>query len=187
MPNNCILNYAARLGYDKNGALGIGSTFDSSWNTGAVTYSADSLTATIGGNSNAVSAANITSGRKYFEMTYAAVARYAPVMGIVTTANAAAGYGGAGAIALWPVDGGSVQIAEAGTVVETHPEIQITSNDILGVMLDFDAQTVSFFKNGQSIGISRPMPGNSYRAHAGSPGSAYLAQVTANFGAKPFM
>lgn len=188
MPNNCILNYFANLVVSKNGALAIGGTFDPSWMTNYVTYSGDSLAASIGGSACAVSAANITGGRKYFELLFDQwLSRYAPVLGIVTTANAADGYSGVGAITLWPVDGGSVRVIEAGNTVETHAEIQITNNDILGVLLDFDAQLVSFFKNGDPLGINRPMSGNSYRAFAGSPGGAYPEHVIANFGAKPFV
>lgn len=184
MSNNFIMTPFSAIGITKDGADALGGTLDAFWTTNGVTYSNDLLTAQIGGNRATGSVNNITSGKKYFEMTITDwPTRYGPLIGVTP----GGGYTDPGAIAIWTVDAGSVGLYDSGNQIGSFPNVQIGPGDTVGVLVDMVAHTVSFFKNGVATGIVASITATNVKAFAASAGGAYPVTITANFGGKAFM
>jgi hypothetical protein len=182
MSNNCIIAPVVTIGITKNGADALGGTFDPAWSSSGVTYSSDLLTANIGGSRAAGSINHITSGKKYFEMTIIDwTGRYGPIIGVTPGGN----YTDPGAISLWVVDGGSTSLFDSGTQVGTF-SVVFGLNDTLGVLVDMDAKSVAFFKNGAPTGITRTITATDVKAFVTSSGSSYPTKINANFGSNAF-
>jgi hypothetical protein len=188
MSNNSIIISGAGVGVSKNGAMALGGTFDPAWTASGVSYSADLLTASIGGSKTTGSTQHITAGKTYFEMTVTDwPTRYGPIIGIAPAATAVDGYTTPGAVAIWLVDGGSVNLYDSGGQVGAFPNVNFGLNDTVGFMVDLDGDVIAIYKNGVPTGITHPITGSDYLAFASSAGGAYPVTVTANFGAKSFL
>lgn len=60
--------------------------------------------------------------------------------------------------------------------------------DTIGILVDNDTHTLTFYKNGISMGVATSsLPSGEYRMWARSAGTGFAATVTANFGASPFL
>lgn len=187
MSNNSIMVYGAGPGVSKNGATALGGTFDPNWTLSGVSYSTDLLTANIGGNKNAGNTTHITSGKKYYEMSVTDwPGRWGPLLGVAPASVAGDGYSAPGSVAIWLMDGGSVNLYESGNVVGTFSNVTFGLNDVAGFLIDLDNHTFAVYKNGDPTGITYPLPGSDYFAFASSAGSQYPITVAANFGSKPF-
>jgi hypothetical protein len=140
------------------------------------------------GSSNAptsetvVSTLSMSAGKWYCEVTINSQTD-AGVVGIApATARPNQGfYNQVGGIAYYPHDGTKFI---AGTV--SAYGTAANSGDVIGIAVDFAAQTITFYKNGVSMGaISTPFSGEYVFACGDGSGSTGL-NYTFNFGQRPF-
>lgn len=181
MPNNSIILPSQGIQVnDHNGVPGLGGLWDVA--RGGASFYPDGLTADVGSSAAARSQNHIDTGKAYFEIKINSWAgRYGPIMGIMDVN--AAGYSAPNSWALWVSEG--LLITASGNTAYGVP---LGGGDVLGVLLDMDARQLTFFKNGVSMGVAaNGLTLTDYYAFAQAAGSAYGANVTANFGASPFM
>ncbi len=140
------------------------------------------------GSSNAptsetvVSTLSMSAGKWYCEVTINSQTD-AGVVGIApATARPNQGfYNQPGGIAYYPHDGTKFI---AGTI--SAYGTAANSGDVIGIAVDFAAQTITFYKNGVSMGaISTPFSGDYVFACGDGSGSTSL-NYTFNFGQRPF-
>ena len=130
----------------------------------------------------AVSTLSMSAGKWYCEVTINSQTD-AGVVGIApATARPNQGfYNQVGGIAYYPHDGTKFI---AGTI--SAYGTAANSGDVIGVAVDFAAQTITFYKNGVSMGaISTPFSGDYVFACGDGSGSSSI-YYTFNFGQRPF-
>lgn len=148
-----------------------------------VTLSADNLsaTATVASYVSVRSNAKLTSGKYYWEMKINTTGGGVPCVGVGTLAAALNNYIGIDAYGWCYNSGGSVIHGGTSTSYVTSPTGK--AGDVIGVMLDLTAGTITFTKNGVNLG----------QAYSGIAGPVYPmvtvyanTNVTLNFGKTAF-
>ena len=122
----------------------------------------------------------VTSGKWYFEVTVTAIAgTYYPSIGISTNNDLPTVQPGVAAGGYMYMANGQKFILSALTTYGAS----FTANDVIGVALDMDAGTLTFYKNGTSQGqATTGITGTAVPVTAGYNG----ATAYANFGQRPF-
>lgn len=160
------------------------TTWNPSDKDAGITLSNGNLTAacSVGAQTGVRSTAGVTQGKWYWENTVQ-TANAREIVGVYVSSAALSTFLGnnAGGYGYFSFDGRKVNNSTFAAYGATYG-----NTDIISVLLDRDAGTVSFWKNGASQG--QAYSGLTGTIHAGfSGGSGSLAeQVTANFGASAF-
>lgn len=146
------------------------------------------LTATgVNTNGSARSTIGVSSGKWYWELTSPANTGgpRSPITGVALAAASLANYPGSDASG-WGYYGLNSRKINAGT--QTAYGTGWASVDVIGMALDADARTIEVFRNGASMGVmfTGITAGTLYAMTGGDTGSI-ASQVTANFGATPFV
>jgi hypothetical protein len=156
-----------------------------------VTYSNANLTATFapgaGANPGAYGTIGVASGKWYWEatLTQGTAGDYAAtgIISYIRPANATNGpyyYNYSSNVGLrYNIGAGNVDAAYGGTY---------TQGDVIGIALDLNAFTLTFYKNGvsQGVAVSSVVSGQTYFPFCQHNTSAYTTAFTYNFGQQPF-
>ncbi len=148
----------------------------------------DYLTATSSANSMVRATQGISSGQWYWENTTTNVS-FLPIIGVATLAASLLGYPGRYGSAAWGFYGyngaGYPGIIENTDTTRGYGLPWSSTSDVIGILLDMDAGTMTVYKNGVSMGVAvTGLTGTVYPAMGGaSPGAG--SNVTTNFGATP--
>lgn len=192
MPNNFVNTSSSSPTVTSHvGVAGVGGSFDPQFvSAGSATYTNNNLTAACGGRGGAVGNTAILEGQqRYWEIHIDSWGGlYGPLIGILP--KGAVDYNDVHAVTIWVAGAGAPQVYRDGAqgTVGYPYGVAITVGDTVGVLLDLDANTITFFKNGVSMGIAASdVVLSEYYAYVSSPGSSYPCTLTANFGASPFM
>lgn len=155
--------------------------------TAGVTFTPDGMTAAIGGLKAVRSAIGMSSGKHYWETKVNSwSSTYAPEFGVVSSGVTEASFEAATSYYMWAA-GGSSDPALATNGVSTPYGANVVPGDIIGTLLDLDAHTLTFYKNGVSLGVAATdLPALVYHAAAASPGATYPCNLTFNFGELTF-
>lgn len=125
---------------------------------------------------------NISSGKWYWETTITSVgASVSPMIGVVNGGGLDA-YTSANAYYYFSYDGKKFLGGTATAYGATY-----TNNDVIGVALDMDSGTLTFYKNGTSQGTAATALSGSFSpafSNGGGPSPSWGASV--NFGQRPF-
>lgn len=159
----------------------LGNVWDTTFNTGSVVYGSGGADAAGAGNSWCKSVNMMNSGRVRFDVRLNSFGgSLRPMIGIVPIAGTGS-YGSANAINIWLFDSVTWYLDRAG-VDTIFGSFSFALGDKLGMLVDFDALTVTVLKNGIQVGpvITGLVPGT-YKAMAGSPGGGYTFNVTTFF------
>jgi hypothetical protein len=153
-------------------------------NSGQVTFSNGNLnlvyssTATY---SSTIATIGVSSGKWYWEVTQTASSQ-APNIGVVRDGDSLANYVGQTANGYSYYGGGNKYNNAIGVAYGAS----FAANDVIGVALDMDAGTITFYKNGVSQGQAYSgLSGLFYPAVSDGDSSATVA-FDANFGQRPF-
>jgi len=132
----------------------------------------------------AVSNLSLSSGKYYWEITPATLTRH--MIGVIrynTYNSANAFYYSSDTFVYYGVNG--YQYGNSGGSAGTAYGATYTTGDVIGVALNLDAGTLTFYKNGISQGVANTnLTTGSYRAVWGTDTTGTSAN--ANFGQKPF-
>lgn len=114
--------------------------------TGTVTLANGNLDVTFGTSARGTRATfGVSTGKYYFEMTVGAFGSNGPAVGVAyANANITTNYAGSDANA-WVYNGGDGKIYNNG--VATGSNATYTTNDVIGVAINMDSGTVTFYKN----------------------------------------
>lgn len=163
----------------------IPTTWNPSDKHASVTLSNGNLTAAVSvGDDGAVrSVQGVTSGKWYWEVT-AQGANQREIIGVMnSSANLAAFIGNdANGWSYFGFDGKKIN-----NNVQTAYGAAYTTGDVISVLLDRDAGTLTFWKNGVSQGQAfSGLTGTLYAAFSGAS-TVLSEQATVNFGQSPFV
>jgi len=130
---------------------------------------------------------SFNSGKWYAEFTMGSTTNgYIAVFGTdEINPNMGGGWGQSGAIA-YKQNGQQYSLAKGGSSVSASYGASYTTNDIIGVEVDVDGNTIEFYKNGVSQGQTTNGP--SYIGSSQYSFAVYgsTSTITANFGQKPW-
>lgn len=160
------------------------TTWNPSDKDASITLSGGNLTAacSLAGQGAVRSIAGVTQGKWYWELTVQ-TANAREEVGVITSAGAintflgnnAAGY------AYFSFDGNKYNNSAGAAYGAAYG-----NTNVISVLLDMDAKTLTFWKNGVSQGQAfSGLSGTMHAAFSGGSGS-FTEQVTANFGASAF-
>lgn len=150
----------------------------------SVTLSGGNLSASMTSTNTMVRATlGVSSGKWYWEVKATGATSTAPIIGIAKAGATLNNYLGEDA-------NGFSYYGNVGTKINNAVQTSYGSanavNDIIGVALDLDNGTLTFYKNGVSMGQAfSGLSGTFYPALSGDS-SAAVCTATANFGAKAF-
>jgi hypothetical protein len=158
------------------------ATWSTTDKSSAITISNANLTATATSTTKNLGRANKSesSGKWYWEITVNN-ANAALSVGFTTSASATNIILGSDAYG-WGWNGAAILHNNANVL--TVPSY--ATGDVLGIALDLGAGSVTFYKNGSSVGTVSSISGTLFPAWSRSGTSSSTGQVTANFGASAF-
>lgn len=147
-----------------------------------VTLSGGNLTAACTGfNTMVRGTIGKSSGKWYWEVTVVAADGFGPVVGIATAAASVNNFLGSDASG-FGYYGGTGNKYTAGS--PNAYGATLANGDVVGIALDLDAGTLTFYKNHVSQGVAfTGLVGTFYPAVSGAQQGVSVQQVTANFGA----
>jgi hypothetical protein len=179
--------YGDRLALGTLSTIVAGASTFTTWSTtdkgSNVTLSGGNLAASFAAAANIMVRAgvSVSLGKYYWEVTIGTAGANAPIVGIARSSATLSGYLGSDGNG-WGYQTNGNKVAGA---VGTAYGATFTTGDIIGVLLDLDAGTLSFTKNGTSQGIAfSGLAGALFPAASGD--GVTLVTVTANFGATAF-
>lgn len=166
------------------------ATWNPSDKGSGVTLSNGNLTGSTNANNSVRSTVGVSNGKWYWEVHYDSA--YIPLIGIATASATVASTGGAypgidnyG----WSYYGYDGHKYHGG--VSTAYGAAYSPGDVIGIALDMDAGTITFYKNGVLQGMAfTGLAGTVYAMFGGSTNTGTngsQAVVTANFGATAFV
>jgi len=123
----------------------------------------------------------VSSGKWYWEFTTDTTA--GPIAGIANASSSLSAYTGSDANSYAYYSNGNKYNNGSNAAYGAT----FGAGDIIGVALDMDAGTLSFYKNGVSQGVAYTGLTGTYYASAGNSGGSGSPGVTANFGATPLV
>lgn len=179
MINNCIQK--ASLGpLFVPGVPNLGGAWDSALAPGVTTYANSDRSLTFGSDGWSKSVNSFASGKTYFEVTFEVWASpYGPDIGIIPVTSNDTRVGG---MSLYIETPNNMRLINNGSLTAFNNETT-AQGDVIGVLVDLDARTVEFFKNGTSLGIGfTNIVVQPYRAAIQAPHIGYSGVFTANFG-----
>jgi len=152
--------------------------------SGSPSYANGNLDGGVASYQSLVSTFSMTSGQWYWEVT-------------PTGNSGSAGYFVAVSDANYPMSTRTWQGANFWGYYQTGSKYtnggsasygaSFTTNDVIGVALDMDAGTVTFYKNGVSQGVAySSLTGKSMQATVGDGTSTSIQYFSCNFGQRPF-
>jgi hypothetical protein len=123
----------------------------------------------------------VSSGKHYWEYTIQ-TANQRETLGILTPSAGLTNYvsSNVGGFAYFSFDG------TKGNNGWTAYGASYTNGDVISVLLDMDAKTLTFWKNGVSQGQAFSGLSGTYHAAFGGGSSGFAEQATVNFGASAF-
>jgi len=185
--NDSFIDVPTYYGTD-NGAGGEARGSYSTWNPLAttpaapVTFSNGNLDVSFGSSltGRAQSTLGVSSGKWYAEITVTAASGIDRIIGIVTpTTNDQPGYT-ADSYGYY----GNGQKITNNTL--TNYGASYTTNDVIGIALDLDAGTITFYKNNTSQGQAFSGLSGTYLISVSDSSNAGTCSYTANFGQRAF-
>lgn len=124
----------------------------------------------------------VTSGKWYCEATINSVAAGTNGVGIIPTTQATGTGPGSSVASYGYTSGGNKRNNSTNTAYGAT----YTTNDVIGIALDMDAGTLTFYKNGTTQGQAFSGITGEYTFAFGEYGSASSAGYSVNFGQRPF-
>jgi hypothetical protein len=134
------------------------------------------------GDSSIPATIYVSSGKWYCEALINSVSAGTNALGIVPTTMPASTGPGYTATSYAYISSGN----KANNSSQTAYGASYTTNDVIGIALDLDAGTLTFYKNGVSQGQAFSSISGTYTFAFGEYGSSSSGGYTTNFGQRPF-
>lgn len=172
-------DYASAGNYATMNPLDIGSS-------GAPTITQANLNVAtpVSGFGNSRSTIGVSSGKWYWEVTAVSATNNVYMIGVSNSSATMTNYFGSDANG-WGYFGNNGQKYNSGS--GTAYGATYTANDVIGVALDMNAGTLTFYKNGTSQGTAfTGLTGTLFPAISDGNGTTDSATMNVNFGQRPF-